>query len=343
MRQYWLPTTAAALALLIDTSAVPAQTAEPFYKDKTITLLIGAGSGGSYDLYARTLARHLGKHIPGKPNIIVKVGGGAGGGIATTIQLQHTVPKDGTVIGMTQQTNIVSQLIEPLVAGQYDVATWNWIGLMTPIRNMLAVWHTAPAQTLEQAKEKEVIIGATGRASPTFVVPQVLNEIVGTKFKMVLGYRGISDLNLAMERGEIQGRGASWTSVVTSTPHYITEKKLKALIVDGLSREPTLPDVPLLVQLARNDKERGALKLIAAASEFGRAVWAPPGTPPERVAVLRRAFDATMKDPEFLADAKKGKLVIDPATGEELTKIAAEVIASPPDAIAYARKLMKGE
>jgi tripartite-type tricarboxylate transporter receptor subunit TctC len=342
-RHRLLTVSAALVTALFAMPALHAQTVEQFYAGKSITLLVGAGSGGSYDVYARALARHMGKHIPGQPTVIVKIGGGGGGGIATTIQLEHTVPKDGTVIGMTQQTNIVSQLIEPAVAGKFDVAKWHWIGLMAPIRNMIAVWHTAPAQTLDEAKEKEVIIGATGRASPTFVVPQVLNEIVGTKFKMVMGYRGISDLNLAMERGEIQGRGASWISVITQTPHYIAEKKLKALAVDGLTREPTLPDVPLLLQLAKGDRERAALKLMAAAAEFGRAVWAPPGVPADRVAALRTAFDATMKDAEFLAEAEKAKLSIDPTTGTQLAKVAAEVLASPPDAVAYARQLMTGK
>jgi tripartite-type tricarboxylate transporter receptor subunit TctC len=332
-----------ALASPLALSPASAQTVEQFYKDKTITLLVGSGSGGSYEIYARALARHMSRHIPGNPAIIVKIGGGGGGGLATSIQLHHSVPKDGTVIGMTQQTNIVSQLIEPAVAGKYDVAQWHWIGLMAPVRNMLAVWHTAPAQTIEEAKLKEVVIGATGRASPTFVVPQVMNEILGTKFKIVLGYKGVQDLNLAMERGEIQGRGASWISVVTQAPAYIAEKKLKALVVEGLTPEPSIPDVPLMVSFAKTDRERDALRLMAAAAEFGRAVFAPPGTPADRVEALRRAFDATVKDQAFLEEAKKAKLVIEPQTGAALVRIARQVIASSPDAIAYARQLMKGK
>lgn len=329
------------LAALILAAPARGETVEQFYSGRTVTLLVGAGPGGSYDVYARTLARHMSRHVPGQPTIVVKLGGGVGGGIATAIQLHSTVAKDGSVIGMTQQTNIVSQLTEPSVAGKFDVSKWEWIGLMAPVRNMLAVWHTAPAQTLDEAKHKEVIIGATGRASPTFTVPQALNEVLGTRFKIVLGYNGVSDLNLAMERGEIQGRGASWVSVVTQRPQYIAERKLTPLAVEGLTREPGIPDVPLLVELAKTDRERQALKLMAAASEFGRAVFAPPGTPADRVQALRRAFDATMKDQEFLAEAGKLKLTIEPQTGEQLAKAAAEVIASPPEAIAYARELMK--
>jgi tripartite-type tricarboxylate transporter receptor subunit TctC len=332
---------AAGLFLLTGTS-LHAQPAAEFYSGKTVTLLVGAGPGGSYDIYARALARHMGKHIPGNPTIVVKLGGGVGGGIAAAIALHSTVPKDGTTIGMTQQTSIVSQLTEPSVAGKYDVSQWQWLGLMAPVRNMLAVWHTAPAQTLEEAKRKEVIIGATGRASPTFSVPQALNEVVGTKFKMVLGYNGVSDLNLAMERGEIQGRGASWISVITQTPHYISEKKLKALAVEGLTREPTLPDVPLLTELAKNRREKEALALMSAEAEFGRAVFAPPGTPADRVETLRRAFEETMQDPAFLDEAKNLAIPIEPQKGEALAKMAAQVIASSPEAITYARNLMGG-
>jgi tripartite-type tricarboxylate transporter receptor subunit TctC len=332
----------AVLAALVVTTPARAQGVERFYTGKTITLLVGAGPGGSYDIYARTLARHMPRHIPGHPTMIVKLGGGVGGGIGTAIQLHSTVPKDGTVIGMTQQTNIVSQLTEPSVAGKFDASKWEWIGLMAPIRNMVAVWHTAPAQTLDEAKQKEVIIGATGRASPTFTVPQALNELIGTKFKMVLGYNGVNDLNLAMERGEIQGRGASWVSVITQAPQFIADKKLKALAVEGLTREPGIPDVPTLVELAKTDREQQAMRLMSAASEFGRAVFAPPGAPADRVEALRRAFDATMTDPEFLAEAEKLKLTIEPQSGETLKKVSAEVVASSPEAVEYARKLMSG-
>jgi tripartite-type tricarboxylate transporter receptor subunit TctC len=314
--------------------------ATPFYAGKTITLTVAAGAGGSYDVYARALADFYGRHIAGQPVVVVKLTSGVGGGIATAIQLENTALKDGTVIGMTQQTNLVSQLTETAAMGKYNVGTWQWIGLMAPVRNMLALWYTSPAQSLEDAKTKEVVIGATGRASPTFSVPQALNQLIGTKFKMVLGYQGVNDLNLAMERGEIQGRGASWSSVMLQAPQYITEKKLKALVVDGLTREPTLPDVPLLVDLAKTDEQRQAVRLMSSAAEFGRAIFAPPGVPAERVTLLRRAFDATMTDPHFLEEAKKLQLPIEPATGEALERITREVLATSPAAIAYARDLM---
>ncbi len=334
-RQLWL-----GLAGILIAAPAGAQDAAPFYAGKTITILVGAGAGGSYDIYARALASHLGGHIAGSPQIVVKLGGGVGGGVATAIQVEHSAPKDGTTIGMTQQTNVTGQLTESAAAGKYDVSKWRWIGGMASLRNFLGVWFTAPAQTLEDAKSKEVVIGATGRNSPTFTVPAALNEILGTKFRMVLGYNGAADLNLAMERGEIQGRGASWLSVVLQAPNYISERKLTPLVVDGLTRDPLLPDVPTLLELARDDNQRGAVRLISASADFARAFFAPPGAPDDRVAILRAAFDATMADPEFLADAKKQGLAIEPRTGAELDRLAASIVASPPDAVAMAKKLL---
>jgi tripartite-type tricarboxylate transporter receptor subunit TctC len=340
VRSYFL---AFAGVALLAPAAAQAQSVEQFYNGKTITFMVGAGAGGSYDIYARVLAAHMSKHIPGKPTIIVKLAGGVGGGISTSIQMEHTAPKDGTMIGMTQQTNVTSQLVEAQVAGKYDISKWRWVGNMAPLRNFLGVWHTAPAQSLEEATQKEVIIGATGRNSPTFTVPQALNEIMGTKFKFVLGYNGAADLNLAMERGEIQGRGASWISVVTQAPQYIEQKKLKPLVVDGLTRDPLLPDVPTLVELAKTPEQKAALLMICGSSEFARAVFLPPGVPQDRVDALRRAFDATMKDPDFLAEAKKMMIPVEPNGGENLDKIAREIVATSPQAIALAKKLLGAE
>ncbi|HET9149922.1 MAG TPA: tripartite tricarboxylate transporter substrate-binding protein [Alphaproteobacteria bacterium] len=325
--------------VLTATTAARADAVSDFYRGKTITLQVGAGAGGSYDIYARTLAEHMPEHIPGKPSLIVKMAGGAGGGLPTANQAQNTMARDGSAIVMTQQTIVANQLLYPKSA-HYDVRTWNWIGLMAPTRNMLAVWHTAPAQTLEEATKKEVIIGATGRASPTYLVPQILNEMLGTKFKIVIGYNGVADLNLAMERGEIQGRGASWISVMTQAPQYITEHKLKPLVVDGLTPEPSIPDVPLMVDVAKTPQDKETMAFISSAAQFGRSVFAPPKVPADRLKALRAAFAATMKDPAFLAVAKSRKIPIEPQGGDVLRKTAAKIVASSPQAVAAARKLM---
>lgn len=325
------------LALLLVPGAAHAN---DFYQGKVISFVVGAGAGGSYDLYARTLASHMPQHIPGSPQMIVKMGGGVGGGISTAIQIEHSAPKDGTVMGMTQHTNVISQLTEPSVAGKYDVSKWRWVGNMANLRNILAVWHTSPAHTIDAAKTHEVIVGATGRNSPTFIVPQALNILAGTKFRMVLGYNGVADLNLAMERGEIQARGGSWISVVAQTPAYIAEKKLTPLVVDGMTRDPLLPNVPTLLELANTPAQKAAVRLISGANEFSRAVFLPPGVSQERIDILRRAFDKTVVDPAFLAQANKLNLPIEPTSGAALQNIASDIVSSSHDAVALARKLL---
>lgn len=320
-------------------SLASADPIEEFYGGKTITFVIASNPGGSYDVYSRILANHMPNHIPGKPTMIIRHAGGSGGGLPMTNAFHNTAKRDGTEIGMTQQTAVLAQVLTPDVV-KYDARQWNWIGLMTPIRNMLGVWHTAPAQTLDEAKEKEVLVGATGRASPMYIVPIVLNEIYGTKFKPVMGYKNVAEVDLAMERGEVFGRGASWQSVVSQKPQYIAEKMFKALVVDGLTRDPEIPDVPLLIELAKTERHKQAVMLVSSTAEFGRSVFAPPGVPADRVAALRKAFDATMKDPAFLEEAKKRNAPIEPQSGDSLAKTTAAVINSPPEVVVIARKLM---
>jgi tripartite-type tricarboxylate transporter receptor subunit TctC len=328
-----------ALAASLGYSSAHADAVEDFYHGKTITFVIASNPGGSYDIYSRLLADNMPRYIPGKPTMIVKHAGGSGGGLPMTNAFHNTGQRDGSEIGMTQQTAVLAQILTPDVV-KYDARQWGWIGLMTPIRNMLGVGHTAPAQTLDEAKEKEVLVGATGRASPMYIVPIMLNEIYGTKFKPVMGYKNVAEVDLAMERGEVFGRGASWQSVVSQKPQYIAEKKFKALVVDGLTRDPEIPDVPLMIELAKTDQQKQAVMLVSSAAEFGRSVFTPPGVPADRLAALRKAFDATMKDPAFLAEAKKRDAPIEPQNAAYLEKTTAAVINSPPEVVAIARKLM---
>jgi len=314
--------------------------AENFYAGKSVSILVGAGAGGSYDVYARTLANHMARYIPGQPGVVVKIAGGVGGGVATAVQMEHSVAKDGLTIGIVQQTNVTSQVTEAEVKGRYDVTKWHWIGNMAPLRNMLGVWHKAPSQSLEEAKKVETIIGATGRNSPTYTVPAALNQLIGTKYKIVLGYNGTADLNLAMERGEIHGRGANWISVVISAPQYIENKTFNVLVVDGLTRDPTLPNVPTLLELAQGEKEKSAVRLISASGQFARAFFVPPGTHADRVAILRKAFDATMVDKDFLQESEKLKMEIETTDGATLDRIAREIINSPPEVVDLAKQLL---
>jgi hypothetical protein len=199
----------------------PAANAQGFYKGKQMTLVVGASNRGTYAAYSRVLAMHMGRHIPGKPKIVLSVKGGASGGMVAANFMNNAVPKDGTVMGITQQTIPISQFLRP-GAGRYDATKWGWIGNMSPMMNMVALWHKSPAQSLEEAKKVEVRVGATGKSSPTYVYPSLLNKFFGTKFKMITGYKGIGGMNQGMEQGETHARGASWLSVVTRAPHYIT-------------------------------------------------------------------------------------------------------------------------
>jgi tripartite-type tricarboxylate transporter receptor subunit TctC len=313
-----------ALALGLSTAAK----ADDFYKGKVITFLVGSGEGGSFGIYGQVLAQHMSKHIPGQPKIIVKYYGGQSGGLTLANQMQSATTPDGLTIAMTQQTIVPNQLINPDYA-QYDARTWIWIGNMAPIRNMLAVYHTAPAQSVEDAKQHEVIVGATGPSSPTYILPDLLNKFLGAKFKIITGYKGTADLNLAMLRGEIQGRGGSWLSVIQAAPELIEKKQIKPIVFAALSRDPASPETPTLPELMQDPAQKQAAEFVSSESDYGRAVFLPPRTPQDRVDLLRTAFDATMKDPEFLAEAKRLQMPIEPISPQRMTEITARILATP--------------
>lgn len=326
----------AALTGMLHATSAEAQGAADFFKGKTISILVGAGEGGSFVPYAQVLAEHMRRHIPGNPTIIVKTMGGQGGGLDTAIQMQNTQPRDGTVMAMTQQTIVLSQVINPEYA-RYDARTWNWIGNMSTVRNMLAVWHTAKAQSVEETKVHEAIAGATGPASPTYIMPSFLNRFAGTKFKIVTGYKGTADLNLAMQRGEIEVRGGSWLSVELALPDMIKEKKIKPIVFASIERDPGNKNTPTLAELVSDPKAKQAAEFISAEASFGRAFFLPPGVPTDRVDLLRKAFDATMKDPEMIADAQKKHLPMEPTSWQELNRITALVIATPKEVAELAK------
>lgn len=325
-------------ALAFAVSDRPAD-AQGFYAGKQMTLVVGASNRGTYAAYSRILAQHMGNHIPGNPKIILQIKGGASGGMVAANFLNNAVPKDGTVIGITQQTIPTNQFLRP-GSGRYDATKWGWIGNVSPIMNMVALWHKSPAKTLDDAKKVEVRFSSSGKSSPTYQYPLILNHFFGTKFNMITGYRGIGGMNRAMEQGETFGRGASWLSVVTRAPHYIKDNLLTPIVQDGLKRDPMLPDVPTFTDLAQNDEQRGVFQIIGIGSTFGRSFFLPGGVPKERLVTLRKAFQATMTDSAFLADMKKAKLPVNPMTGEELEGLIAKIKATPPAVLAAARKAM---
>lgn len=323
---------ATALACVAPSFNAQAQDLAAFYANKEISFIVGSDPGGSFDPYARALANHMPRHIPGSPKIIVRFGGGQGGGIQSAIQLHNTASRDGLTMGMLQQTIVLNQVLQPQFA-KYDAREWFWLGNMAAIRNMLALWHTSPAQTIEEAKKVEVIIGATGKASPTFIVPDTMNRFLGTKFKMVMGYKGAADLNLAMQRGEIQGRGASWLSVQLALPQEIKDGRIKPIVFASITRDPSAPNVPTLAELMTNPLHKRAAEFLSAESDYGRSVLLPPGVPADRAKMMRAAFEATMKDPDFLAEAQKLRIDIDPISGDMLAQITRQIIETPAEVL----------
>ena len=298
-----------------------------FYKGKSIDLYIGFTAGGGYDLYARTVGRHMEKHIPGQPKIVPKQMVGAGSRTAAAY-VYNVAPKDGTAMATADQSLPLQQaLADPTI--QIDNSKLNWIGNANADINTLATWHTTGIKTVDDAKKKEIVVGATG-PNTSAQYPQVMNSMLGTKFKIVTGYPGGADVNLAMERGEVGGRGSNaWASWKSTQPQWLKEKKINILVQIGLQKADDLADVPLLMDLAATPQDRDVLKLLSAATAIGRPLFTTPGVPPERVTALRRAFDATMKDPEFLADAKKAELDLNPVSGEEVQRIVADMLATP--------------
>ncbi len=332
---------AGSLAALLAAVAVaqPASAQKPvedFYKGRTITILVGAGAGGSFALYSQLLADHMKKYVPGQPNMIVRSMGGQGGGLDTANFMQNAASRDGLTIGLNLNTIVIAQVINPQFA-KYDARTWNWIGNMAFIPNALAVWHTAKAQTIEEAKKHEVIVGATGPTSPTYIVPNFLNKFAGTKFKIVKGYKGSRDLDLAMLRGEVEARGGSWLSVELNMPKELAAKQIRPLVVASLKRIPRIKETPTIAELVTDPKHKQAAEFLSADADFSRAYYLPPGVPADRITALRKAFAAAVKDPELLAEAKKRKMPIDPTTPEDLTEATRKILATPPDVAALAK------
>jgi tripartite-type tricarboxylate transporter receptor subunit TctC len=317
----------AAMPLLVASPPAQAQqSVEDFYKGKRLDLVIGYAPGGGYDLVARLVARHLGNFIPGKPSIVPRNLPGAGSRTAVAF-LYSVAPQDGTVLATADQSLSAEQAMGQKLP--FDVSKLTYIGNPTADNNTTAVWHTSGIKTVEDAMKKEVPMGATG-GSTSSQYPTVMNALLGTKFKVVVGYPGGNDINLAMERGEVAGRGSNaWNSWKSTRPDWLRDKKISILVQIGLKKAPDLQDVPLLIDLAKNDADRAAFKLLSASTTIGRPIFSTPNVPPERTKALRDAFDAMVKDPGFLEEAKKMNFDIDPVSGAELQKIVAEIVATP--------------
>ena len=307
-----------------------------FYKGRTVTMMIGVSAGGEYDLHARLIARHLGRHIPGTPNVVPQNMTGAAG-VTMTNNLYNVAPKDGTAIGMIQNGMAISQALgTPNL--QFDTGRFQWIGSICPTVETLALWHTAGVKTIEEARQKEIAIGATGRGTITTTFPRLLNEFAGTKFKIISGYPGGNDINLAMQRGEVAGRNNTWSSWKVTKRDWLANKEINILAFAG-PQPKDLPGVPNLEDLAKNDDDRRIIALLLSGTKLGRPVAAMPGVPADRVAALRKAFMAAMDDPEFRKEAGTANIEVDPVSGEAMQKIVADVLATPKPLAERARPL----
>jgi tripartite-type tricarboxylate transporter receptor subunit TctC len=321
-------------------SPASAQTPAEFYKSRNLELYIGYSVGGAYDLYARTIARHLGKHIPGNPTIIPKNLEGAGS-LRLANWLYNVAPKDGTAIGTIGRGTGFDPLLGSKGA-QFQADKFTWIGSANNEVSVCVAWKGSGITRLEDTLSKELIVGGTGQAADTDQFPRVLNGVLGTKFKIVTGYPGGNDVTLAMERGEVKGRcGWSWSSVVATHKRWVDDKSITVLAQLSLAKHPDLPDVPLVMDFAKTEDQQQIFKLIFARQVMGRPYLAPPGVPKDRADALRAAFAATMKDPEFLADAEKAQLEITPVSGEEVEALVKELYQTPKALAAKAAEFIR--
>jgi tripartite-type tricarboxylate transporter receptor subunit TctC len=319
--------------------AEPAAVAD-FYRGKTITIVSGSDTGGGYDLNARVLARYLGRHIPGNPNIIVQNKPGAASVIAANY-VYEVAPKDGTVIAGVQRPIPFPALFVGDRA-HYDVQKIQWLGSTMHELGLIVAWHTAPQRSIADVMKMPMVVGGDGAAADTEIFPRVLNHIFGTQFKIVSGYRGQAQIVLAMERGEVQGTGNwSWSDIQKGHPDWVRDKKIKLLLQIDLKKTADLPGVPLIIDLARNAEERQVLEMLVSMKALGRPYFVPPGVPQDRTDALRAAFMQTMKDPDFLADANKSLGTIDPVSGAEMQSIVSRVYSLPADVVAKARDAAK--
>ena len=319
-------------------SSAGAQPTLDFYKGKQISMLVSTAAGGGYDTYARTLARHMTKHIPGNPGIVPKNMPGADGAIAASA-LYNNAPSDGLTFAALTNGIAMDPLFDRFV-GRFDAQKFSWIGSIGKLMNVCVTWHTSVVKTIQQARQREVIVSASGATSNSVMMPKIANQLLGTKFKVIPGYAD-PDVTLAMERGEVEGVcGLAYTTLKATRPQWFRENKLNILLQIGLTKFPDLPNVPSALDLLSNPADRRVLELILIRQEMGRPFAAPPRAPPERLAILRRAFEATLKDPAFLSDAAPLQMEIDPLDGPAIEALLAKAYGAPKDVIAAAAQLV---
>ena len=326
-------------ALLAASGAAVAQPAAEFFKGRTIKIVVGFGPGGGYDLYARLLAKHLPAHIPGAPSVVVENMEGAGSVRAANF-VYEAAARDGSVIAAVNQNAPMYQLLGGAGA-RFRAEEASFIGSLAHSNEVLYVWHTTGITSLAQAKTREVVLGAVAVTSDSYIYPTVINGLLGTKFRIVNGYTTGQALNLAVERGEVMGRGGtSWASIQSSRPTWMQEKAINILVQAGQRKEEELPDVPLLSDLVASDDDRRLLGVITLPLALGYSYWLPPGVPTDRVAALRAAFAAAAADKALLEDAAARHIIIRPQLGAALEALVRATATTPKPVIEKAVKLL---
>jgi tripartite-type tricarboxylate transporter receptor subunit TctC len=308
-----------------------------FYRDKRINLIVSFGTGGTYGLYGRIVADHITRHLHGNPKVIVQHMPGAGGIVATN-HLFNIAPKDGTTVGMLFKDMALAQVVQP-ESVRYDARRFNWVGSVNQYYAVVMTWAASGADSLETARNREVIMASSGPGHHGTVLAQAMNDLLGTRFRSITGYDGAGAMHLAMERGEVHARIGSWESIKTGQAGWIKENKIHLIAQAGISKAPDLPQVPLVLDLVKDPADRAMIELIDSGSIVGWSLTLPPETPKDRVAAWRTAFDALMKDPEFLAAAKKANADVDPKSGAEISAVIDRVLASSPQVFERVRKI----
>ena len=309
-----------------------------FYAGRQVTFIVPTGPGGGYALYGQILSRYLAAHIPGRPTLVLKYMPGAGGNVAANY-LFKVAPKDGSVIAALFSTLTVTQALQP--AGvQFDATKFSWLGSIAPMVNAIGVLGSAPAHTYEELKQRQVVIGATGKSADLYIYPKIMNSILGTKFKIVLGYDSSGAILLAMQSGEAQGMAMGLEAWYAMRPEWVKNKNVVMVAQNGIKRDPLIPDVPTLVELASTPEDKQVMAFLAAPAVLGRAVAAPPEIPADRLAALRTAFDETMRDPAFQKELTSRHLSVQPTSGTAIAGFLKQVSSTPKPLIERAKKLL---
>jgi tripartite-type tricarboxylate transporter receptor subunit TctC len=321
-------------------STATADPIEDFYRGKSISMIIATAPGGDYDLRARLVSRHMGRHIPGNPTVVPRNMPG-GVGLQAMNFMANVAPKDGTTIHAIMQNMSTHQALGG-TGVEFDTRKFFWIGNTTDTPNVINSWHTTDIRTIQDVMTRVLVVGAPGQATNSVYYPKALNDLVGTKFRIVSGYPGGNDVNLAMERGEVGGRGSnSWASWKATKPDWLRDKKIFMLVQIALKRDPELADIPTMIELAKTDEDRAVMTFLSADVPIARSYVTNPGVPAERVQALRRAFDATMKDPQLLAEAAKLNMDLRPTTGEESQRYSDLIANTPANILAKAKAIIE--